>query len=187
MYGGYAPTGMDPFLDDHPKYNTFIYEAVKNIQDNNPDAVEINLNNRKKIPICELAEGLKTNTHLLKLSMACTNINDTDAKAIADGLKGNKSLTSLNLESNFITGTGMTSIMEALLLNDTLTELRVSNQRSKLGTHAEMYIAEVLSKNTSIVKLGLTFDHTGPRGKADACLMKNNDIARKKRLSNKAK
>ncbi|XP_071941659.1 tropomodulin-3-like isoform X2 [Antedon mediterranea] len=186
-FSGISKGFLPKALNIEPENNLDVDQAIKDIQDDNPDVTKINMNNIKNIPIptlISLAEALKTNTHLETLSMASTRLNDTVAKAIAESLVENKTLLSLNMESNFITGTGMLAIMKALSTNETLSELRVANQRSALGIKVELYIAEVLSKNTSIVKFGLAFDHAGPRAKANDYLMRNNEIVRKKRISN---
>ncbi|XP_078062412.1 tropomodulin-4 [Mustelus asterias] len=172
-----------PFPDEPPN-DTNVEETLQKIKDNDRDLVEVNLNNIKDIPVQtlkEFAEALKQNTQVKKFSMAATRSNDPVAHALAEMLRENSALLSLNIESNFISGAAMLLIARAMKENETLTELKIDNQRHQLGDAAEMEIAQMLERNTTIVRFGYHFTQQGPRARAAIALTKNNELLRQQR------
>ncbi|NXX26897.1 TMOD1 protein, partial [Nicator chloris] len=179
------PTQYKPVPDEEPN-STDVEETLKRIQSNDPDLEEVNLNNIMNIPIPTLkafAEALKNNTYVKKFSIVGTRSNDPVAFALAEMLKVNSTLKSLNVESNFISGSGILAIVEALEGNTSLVELRIDNQSQPLGNKVEMEIANILEKNTSLLKFGYHFTQQGPRLRASNAMMNNNDLVRKRRLA----
>ncbi|NXM19434.1 TMOD1 protein, partial [Ploceus nigricollis] len=179
------PTQYKPVPDEEPN-STDVEETLKRIQSNDPDLEEVNLNNIMNIPIPTLkafAEALKNNTYVKKFSIVGTRSNDPVAFALAEMLKVNSTLKSLNVESNFISGSGILAIIEALEGNTSLVELRIDNQSQPLGNKVEMEIANILEKNTSLLKFGYHFTQQGPRLRASNAMMSNNDLVRKRRLA----
>ncbi|NXR34175.1 TMOD1 protein, partial [Zosterops hypoxanthus] len=179
------PTQYKPVPDEEPN-STDVEETLKRIQKNDPDLEEVNLNNIMNIPIPTLkafAEALKNNTYVKKFSIVGTRSNDPVAFALAEMLKVNSTLKSLNVESNFISGSGILAIVEALEGNTSLVELRIDNQSQPLGNKVEMEIANILEKNTSLLKFGYHFTQQGPRLRASNAMMSNNDLVRKRRLA----
>ncbi|NWT17290.1 TMOD1 protein, partial [Vireo altiloquus] len=179
------PTQYKPVPDEEPN-STDVEETLKRIQNNDPDLEEVNLNNIMNIPIPTLkafAEALKNNTYVKKFSIVGTRSNDPVAFALAEMLKVNNTLKSLNVESNFISGSGILAIVEALDGNTSLVELRIDNQSQPLGNKVEMEIANILEKNTSLLKFGYHFTQQGPRLRASNAMMNNNDLVRKRRLA----
>ncbi|NWY69234.1 TMOD1 protein, partial [Erithacus rubecula] len=179
------PTQYKPVPDEEPN-STDVEETLKLIQSNDPDLEEVNLNNIMNIPIPTLkafAEALKNNTYVKKFSIVGTRSNDPVAFALAEMLKVNSTLKSLNVESNFISGSGILAIVEALEGNTSLVELRIDNQSQPLGNKVEMEIANILEKNTSLLKFGYHFTQQGPRLRASNAMMNNNDLVRKRRLA----
>uniref|UniRef100_A0A8C5M3P8 Tropomodulin 1 n=1 Tax=Leptobrachium leishanense TaxID=445787 RepID=A0A8C5M3P8_9ANUR len=179
------PTQYKPVPDEDPN-STDVDETLERVQNNDPDLEEVNLNNIRNIPIVTLkayAEAMKKNTHVKKLSIVGTRSNDPVAFALADMLKVNGTLKSLNVESNFITGMGILGIIEALQYNTSLVELKIDNQSQPLGNKVEMEIANMLEKNSSLLKFGYHFTQQGPRLRASNAMMNNNDLVRKKRLA----
>ncbi|NXF07961.1 TMOD1 protein, partial [Smithornis capensis] len=179
------PTKYKPVPDEEPN-STDVEETLKLIQSNDPDLEEVNLNNIMNIPIPTLkafAEALKNNTYVKKFSIVGTRSNDPVAFALAEMLKVNNTLKSLNVESNFISGSGILAIVEALQGNTSLVELRIDNQSQPLGNKVEMEIANMLEKNTSLLKFGYHFTQQGPRLRASNAMMNNNDLVRKRRLA----
>ncbi|NXS29915.1 TMOD1 protein, partial [Pomatostomus ruficeps] len=179
------PTQYKPVPDEEPN-STDVEETLKRIQSNDPDLEEVNLNNIMNIPIPTLkafAEALKNNTYVKKFSIVGTRSNDPVAFALAEMLKVNNTLKSLNVESNFISGLGILAIVEALEGNTSLVELRIDNQSQPLGNKVEMEIANILEKNTSLLKFGYHFTQQGPRLRASNAMMSNNDLVRKRRLA----
>ncbi|XP_067171334.1 tropomodulin-1 isoform X2 [Apteryx mantelli] len=174
------PTQYKPVPDEEPN-STDVEETLKRIQNNDPDLEEVNLNNIGNIPIPTLkacAEALKNNTYVKKFSIVGTRSNDPVAFALAEMLKVNNTLKSLNMESNFISGSGILAVVEALQYNTSLIELRIDNQSQPLGNKVEMEIANMLEKNTSLLKFGYHFTQQGPRLRASNAMMNNNDLAR---------
>ncbi|KFW91588.1 Tropomodulin-1 [Phalacrocorax carbo] len=179
------PTQYKPVPDEEPN-STDVEETLKRIQSNDPDLEEVNLNNIMNIPIPTLkafAEALKSNTYVKKFSIVGTRSNDPVAFALAEMLKVNNTLKSLNVESNFISGSGILAVVEALQGNTSLVELRIDNQSQPLGNKVEMEIADMLEKNTSLLKFGYHFTQQGPRLRASNAMMNNNDLVRKRRLA----
>ncbi|KFO10900.1 Tropomodulin-1, partial [Balearica regulorum gibbericeps] len=175
------PTQYKPVPDEEPN-STDVEETLKRIQSNDPDLEEVNLNNIMNIPIPTLkafAEALKNNTYVKKFSIVGTRSNDPVAFALAEMLKVNNTLKSLNVESNFISGSGVLAVVEALQGNTSLVELRIDNQvkhGQPLGNKVEMEIANMLEKNTSLLKFGYHFTQQGPRLRASNAMMNNNDL-----------
>ncbi|KFV11940.1 Tropomodulin-1, partial [Tauraco erythrolophus] len=172
------PTKYKPVPDEEPN-STDVEETLKRIQSNDPDLEEVNLNNIMNIPIPTLkafAEALKNNTYVKKFSIVGTRSNDPVAFALAEMLKVNNTLKSLNVESNFISGLGILAVVEALQGNTSLIELRIDNQSQPLGNKVEMEIADMLEKNTSLLKFGYHFTQQGPRLRASNAMMNNNDL-----------
>ncbi|NXT34345.1 TMOD1 protein, partial [Pelecanoides urinatrix] len=172
------PTQYKPVPDEEPN-STDVEETLKRIQSNDPDLEEVNLNNIMNIPIPTLkafAEALKNNTYVKKFSIVGTRSNDPVAFALAEMLKVNNTLKSLNVESNFISGAGILAVVEVLQGNTSLIELRIDNQSQPLGNKVEMEIANMLEKNTSLLKFGYHFTQQGPRLRASNAMMNNNDL-----------
>ncbi|XP_030639796.1 tropomodulin-4 isoform X2 [Chanos chanos] len=170
---------------DEPPNPTNVEETLQRIQKNDSSLTEVNLNNIKDIPIPtlkEIFEAMKSNSHVVSLSIAATRSNDPVAYAAAEMLQSNTTLESLNIESNFITGEGILAIVKALAENSTLVELKIDNQRQKLGDSVEMEIANLLENNPSILKFGYHFTQQGPRARAASAITRNNDYLRQQRV-----
>ncbi|KAM4750009.1 tropomodulin-1 isoform 1-T1 [Anableps anableps] len=173
-------TQYKPVPDEEPN-STDVEETLLRIKRNDPDLVEVNLNNIKNIPIPTLkayAEALMKNTVVERFSIVGTRSNDPVAFALAEMLKVNSTLKSLNVESNFITGAGILALIESLQNNTTLLELKIDNQSQPLGNKVEMEIASILEKNTTLLKFGYHFTQQGPRLRGSNAMMNNNDLAR---------
>nr|XP_020474113.1 tropomodulin-1 [Monopterus albus] len=177
-------TQYKPVPDEEPN-STDVEETLLRIKRNDPDLVEVNLNNIRNIPIPTLkayAEALMKNTVVERFSIVGTRSNDPVAFALAEMLKVNTTLKSLNVESNFVTGTGILALIESLQYNTTLQELKIDNQSQPLGNKVEMEIASMLEKNTTLLKFGYHFTQQGPRLRGSNAMMSNNDLVRKRRL-----
>ncbi|XP_063000435.1 leiomodin-1 [Elgaria multicarinata webbii] len=164
---------------------SFFDEPLEKVKNNDPEMIEINVNNSDCINneiLVRFAEALEFNTVAKVFALANTRADDHVAFAIAIMLKSNKTLTSINLDSNHITGKGILAIFRALLQNNTLTELRFHNQRHICGGKTEMEIAKLLKENTTLLKLGYHFELAGPRMTVTNLLSRNMDKQRQKRL-----
>lgn len=161
-------------------------ELLEKVKNNEPELIELNLNNSECITIDTLmsfTEALEFNTIVKIFSLANTRADDHIALAIAVLLKSNKTILSINLDSNHITGKGIQAIFRALQHNDTLTELRFHNQRHICGGKTEMEIAKILKENTTILKLGYHFELAGPRMTVTNLLSRNMDKQRQRRMA----
>ncbi|XP_010786528.1 tropomodulin-1 [Notothenia coriiceps] len=166
--------------DEEPN-STDVEETLLRMKRNDPDLVEVNLNNIKNIPIKTLkayADALIENSVVERFSIVGTRSNDPVAFALAEMLKVNTTLKSLNVESNFITGTGIVSLIESLQNNTTLQELKIDNQSQPLGNKVEMEIARMLEKNTTLLKFGYHCTQQGPRLRGSNAMMNNNDLGK---------
>ncbi|XP_018615032.1 tropomodulin-1-like isoform X3 [Scleropages formosus] len=170
--------------DEQPNL-TDVEETLKKIKSNDPNLLEVNLNNIRNIPVPTLkayADALKGNAVVQRLSIVGTRSNDLVAYALADTLKANTTLKSLNVESNFITGAGILALVESLQYNTSLLELKIDNQSQPMGNKVEMEIASMLEKNTTLLKFGYHFTQQGPRLRCSNAMMSNNDHVRRRRL-----
>ncbi|XP_069386442.1 tropomodulin-1 isoform X3 [Paralichthys olivaceus] len=173
-------TQYKPVPDEEPN-STDVEDTLLRLKRNDPDLVEVNLNNIRNIPVPTLkayAEALMKNTVVERFSIVGTRSNDPVAFALAEMLRVNTTLKSLNIESNFITGTGILSLIGSLQYNTTLQELKIDNQSQPLGNKVEMEIASMLEKNTTLLKFGYHFTQQGPRLRGSNAMMNNNDLAR---------
>ena len=114
-------------------------------------------------------------------SLANTKANDEVAAAAGQMLASNKTLQMLNIETNFLTTEGIILLLEPLRSNQTLIELRISNQRQKIASKAEEFMAGVLEENKKLKKLGYTFSCAGPRHNCGHFITRNMDLARQQR------
>ncbi|XP_060701118.1 leiomodin-1-like [Hemiscyllium ocellatum] len=164
---------------------TIYDESIEKVRNNDPNIIEVNLNNAERINndiLIRFADALKENTIVKTFSFANTHADDHVAFAVAGVLRTNKSITNLNLESNYISGKGVIAIMRALQQNNVLTEFRFHNQRHIFGGQVEMDIAKLLKENTTLLKLGYHFELAGPRMTVTNLLSRNMDKQRQKRL-----
>ncbi|XP_041852961.1 leiomodin-2a isoform X2 [Melanotaenia boesemani] len=174
---------------ESPSVNpTVISKALEQILSNDPNMTEVNLNNIDNIPqdtLLSFAEALCVNNHVHVFSLANTHADDRVAFAIAKMLLENHSIKNLNIESNFVSGQGILALIAALQHNSTLVELRFHNQRHIFGGKVEMEMVQLLSQNTTLLKLGYQFDLPGPRMTATTILTRNQDQQRQRRLQQK--
>lgn len=160
-------------------------ELMEQVQSNDSLLSELNVNNSEVIKtktLIEFAQALSNNTHVKKFALANCRADDHVAYAVAGMLRSNKSVTSVNLDSNHLTGKGILSLIQSLLHNSTLTELRFHNQRHICGGKTEMEMTKILKDNTTLLKLGYSFELAGPRMTVTNILSRNMDRQRQKRL-----
>lgn len=172
-----------PFPDEPPN-ETDVDETLKQIKNNDKGLLDVNLNNIQDIPVStlkELADAMKQNDHVERLSLAATRSNDPVAHAVASMLEVNTSLKSLNIESNFISGAGMRAILKAMKSNTSVIELKIDNQRQQLGDGVEMDMAAMLEHNANILRFGYHFRQQGPRARAATAVTRNSDRLRLQR------
>lgn len=172
-------------VPDEPPNTVNPDEVLKKMIDNDKTLDEVNLNNIKNIPLSTLkaiGEALKTNTTVVKMSIANTNSTDRVCRTIAEGLKSNTTLKMLNIESNYIRGEAIGDLLEAVNEKQALTEIHVANQRPQtMGVKSEQRIALLMKENMTIVKLGICVESRDARVKLQDYLQRNYDAARRQR------
>ncbi|GAU94139.1 hypothetical protein RvY_05966-2 [Ramazzottius varieornatus] len=180
-----AKSDMPKFMPPEPDNNTDVEATIEQVKSNDPSLKELNWNNIRNISIerfHQLAEGLRTNTHLESLSLANTRMTDTAAKPFIQALEDNKTLKIFNVETNYISGDVQVELVKALLKNQTLLEFRAANQSPAiLGQKIEMEIARLVMANPTLLRLGISFDIAGARVRTHEHLQRNNDKLRLKR------
>eukprot|EP00094_Tigriopus_californicus_P007527 TCALIF_07247-PA protein Name:"Similar to Tmod2 Tropomodulin-2 (Mus musculus)" AED:0.05 eAED:0.05 QI:154/0.83/0.85/1/1/1/7/232/412 len=146
---------------DPPPNDSNVNEIIQRVQSNDPDLIEINLNNIKGIGATQwqkLFDGLAKNDHVESLTAANCDISDTIAQLICECLHANQSLRFLTLDSNSISGEMILKLIQATSQRKTLEELRVSNQQ--------------------LVKLGLTMEFRDTLNRTAVQLQRNLDQRR---------
>lgn len=189
-FGGWnAAARAEPlkFVAPEPDNATDVEDSIKRLEANDESLETLNLNNIKNISIERLTkifEALESNTNLKILNMSNVDMPDSVAKSAAYMLEENKTLLTLNIESNLLSGALVAEICRATLKNQTLIDLRLANQRAQiLGTKTEMDIADSISQNDTILRLGVHFNTLGPRATVQEHLKKNWDQLRLKRVN----
>lgn len=169
-----------------PENQTDPIQSTEQLAKNDPNLVELNLNNIKHITrdtFKRLFEALKSNTHLKSLSLCNVGLTDGPASKLIEALKQNTTLTTINLESNFISGIMIRDLIDALLEKQTVLEFRACNQRPQiLGNRIEMDITKLVEKNNALLRLGLNFDVPDARMRVAKHLQDNNDSIRLMRI-----
>lgn len=175
---------------DPPANDSNINEIIERVRSNDPDLIEINLNNIKGIGANQwqlLFGGLSKNDHVESLTAANCDISDTIAQLICDCLNENQSLRFLTLDSNSISGEMILKLIQTTSRKKVLEELRVSNQLNckYLGNRIETEISLALSETPQLVKLGLTMEFRDTLNRTAVQLQKNLDQRRQKEQQKK--
>lgn len=162
-----------------------ISEILKRLRSGDTSLTEIGMNNYKDVEkvLVEVAEILKTNTTVRKLSMANTQMKPAIGLNFVETMKVNTTLESINMESNYLSGDVIAKLMKVLESNTTLRELRLANQACTGGLKSEQTIAKSLEANHTLKCFGYFFETRGPMMLAAQSLLRNNDEVRKKRKS----
>ncbi|XP_004343810.1 hypothetical protein CAOG_07086 [Capsaspora owczarzaki ATCC 30864] len=109
-----------------------------------------------------IAEALKVNTTLIKISLQENQIGDAGAQAIAEALRANTTLKELLLHLNQIGDAGAQAIAEALKVNNTLTDLYLDE--NQIGDGGAQAIAEALKANATLSYVHLKHNQIGDGG-----------------------
>lgn len=151
--------------DNYPEYiKKYGFEYFYELLKNNKYLTEFysyNIDLDIKLNIKFLTESLKTNKHLLILSLHHC-VNNKDAEFISELLKINKSIEYLNLCNNYITDKGIEFIADALKINKYLMNLDLSY--NKINDNGIKYIIDALKINKSLMILDLSFTYISCKG-----------------------
>merc|ERR1711902_164142 len=91
-----------------------------------------------------------------------------------------------NLESNKISPLSIADLFEALVVSDSsVVELHLTGQeQSAMGYKVESRIADAISKNKTLIKIGLKFQFTEVYDRVSKYMIENIDRRRKERVKN---
>ena len=109
-----------------------------------------------------LAELLKINSTLKKISLDSNQINAEGAIFLADAIKSNTSLIELALTNNNIGSNGAKALAESLKINSTLKD--ISLHSNNIGTEGSIFIADAIKSNQSLSHLNLSNNNIGTQG-----------------------
>lgn len=159
-----------------------LFRQLKNFD---KELSEITLNNMKEVDdvLIVVADFLEKMDCVKRISVANTKMSNQIGMRFAEALKKNTSLVYLNVESNYLSGEVIVAILEAIENNTTLTELKVSNQSKVAGAQNEREMVKKLENNHTLRKFGHAFQTPGMGNMASRLILRNNDEARKARLS----
>mmetsp|Transcript_28753 Transcript_28753/g.79189 ORF Transcript_28753/g.79189 Transcript_28753/m.79189 type:complete len:1154 (-) Transcript_28753:131-3592(-) len=134
----------------------------------------------------KLMKALAHNTHLTQLELANTGLQKMQGPELAESLMKNTKLRVVNIETNCLDADSMLPIVHALKASaesSVLETLKISSQISAqvLGRPFEEAMADMLSVNQRITKLGYACQDPNYRNKIDRCILKNADAARQRR------
>jgi len=186
---------MEAYADDLKYFEpdtenkTNVPESIEKVKSNDKELKELNLNNIKDIKeeqFVELFDAFKRNESLETFSAVNCDITDFAMATLNCALEQNQGLKSINLESNRISPTTMAGLFEALVVSDSsVVELHLTGQeQSAMGYKVESRIADAISKNKTLIKIGLKFQFTEVYDRVSKYLIENIDRRRKERVKN---
>jgi len=134
----------------------------------------------------KLCKALEKNTSIVSLNLAGSNLQKPQGPDMAEALKKNKTLKTLNIESNNLDSDSIKLMIDALTENpeSCIETWRMINQKHMgqfFGRPVEEAMNNFLKKNSTIIKLGFVCQDAHWRNEIDKCILKNVDIARRKR------
>jgi len=134
----------------------------------------------------KLCKALEKNTSIVSLNLAGSNLQKPQGPDMAEALKKNKTLKTLNIESNNLDSDSIKLMIDALTENpeSCIETWRMINQKHMgqfFGMPVEEAMNNFLKKNSTIIKLGFVCQDAHWRNEIDKCILKNVDIARRKR------
>jgi len=177
-------TKVKKYTDINAVNELDLEKALRELEENDPNLVELNLNNHKDVTpevLSTVAKKLKTNRHVKRLFLANCRMRDPSAKEISEAMKCNTTLEELNLESNFLTRDGISDLLSMIKDNTTLKEFKLSNQAQQAGHQLELEITKTLEANHSLLRFGFSFETRQARHWANKHILRNNEEARKAR------
>lgn len=107
----------------------------------------------------QFANVLASSNHLMLLRLSYSSLGDAAVRALAESLKVNKGLKKLSLMSVGITAKGAQALADMLIQNSTLLELYLSDD--PIGDEGGIALAHALRRNKSLRILLVDFAHIG--------------------------
>ncbi|KAF5397663.1 Tropomodulin [Paragonimus heterotremus] len=167
-FSGVAKGERPKPIPDEPPNTTDVEDSINKLNANDPDLVNLNLNNIKTMStevVKRLCEAVTKNTKLRELHMASTALTSAMVEPFYPMLQSNSTLKVLNLESNFLTGQTLIKLLESINHEKSgITDLHLSNQRQTvLGVNVEQQLTKEVLANPRLVRLGLDVDTSDAR------------------------
>uniref|UniRef100_A0A4W5KKP8 Tropomodulin 1 n=1 Tax=Hucho hucho TaxID=62062 RepID=A0A4W5KKP8_9TELE len=176
-------TQYKPVPDEQPN-STDVEETLLRMQRNDPDLLEVNLNNIKNIPVKTLkayADALTENTVVERFSIVGTRSNDPVAFVSIAVMSGTNHLHTYY--NSYIRQCECTRL-HVLIRSHLHLEIQFKQITPHgLDTWVEMEIASMLEKNTTLLKFGYHFTQQGPRLRGSNAMMNNNDLVKRSQTS----
>lgn len=137
----------------------------------------------------KLMQALRTNSHIRNLSLVSTGLQRDLGHELSKALCENTALQRLNLEANGLDAVALCELADAIRESKTcsLEQLRLApQQHHSVGRAVEEAIGRMMERNRSIVRLGFDCTDAHWRDTIDRALLRNNDLARRRRCGTHA-
>jgi hypothetical protein len=160
---------------------------------NDPSLVDLSFSNMKMpLPHLEpriapkLMKALEHNDSICKLELANSNLQKPQGVQLAQSLLVNKTLKMINVETNSLDSESLIACANSLKTHtdSVLEQWRFTDQKSLeggFGRPLEEAIADMLAQNQTITKIGFACQDPHWRNKIDTAMLRNNDLARRRR------
>lgn len=112
--------------------------------------------------VIDLAEALKTNTHLEEIFITEAALDAHSFGILADVLKDHPSIKKISLRSNFLTDDGAQVVAELLHANPRITEINVSSNH--IEAKGALIISEAIKDHPNLAKINLSHNYIGDEG-----------------------
>merc|ERR1719210_1957578 len=134
----------------------------------------------------KLMRAIGTNSNLTSLELSSSNLRPRECIQLAESLRENTTLHELNLDGNHLDADSIYEI--ALALTDSpdsvITNWSCNSQIGlgvTFGRRVEQAVADMVSKNIRIIRLGFEFRDEHLASIADASIRRNRDTLRRRR------
>ena len=145
-----------------------VLDIVARLNTNDPtiDDLDLKASNIGAKELGSLADALRKNTKLKKLTLHTNQAGDSNARdalaSLTSALKNNTTLTHLNIANNRLTDESARALASLLKENDTLIELNLNYNR--IGDEGAGEFASALKENDTLKNLNLWGNDIGDEG-----------------------
>ena len=139
-----------PAFPPAPPNDVDAADIVRRVAANDPDLVDVNLNNVRGVEWARLLAGLAGNGHVESVSAANCDITDSVGALICDCLERNGCLRLLTLDSNSLSGDMVVRLIAATAARQTVEELRLTNQVGVSNTDSFECISSLSSSSDEL-------------------------------------
>lgn len=128
-----------------------------------------------------LASSLKHNPHVTKIELNKVGMKDEHIEEFCIAWSSCKNLSYLSIESNNLSNVGIEKVAHMAETHPSLSEIKLANQYGLVGAVAEKALANALSQNPNIRKIGFNFNEKFVAQCVDQFIQRNIDRVRKAR------